>query len=227
MTIVNLVIVAHPDDEILGFGAAGAKLIEDGEIVQPALLCANVDARSQRPRDTELAADIEAANETVGFRAPILGDFPNIRMNTVPHIEIVQFIEAQIEKFGPTRVWTHHPADLNDDHRQVSRACLAASRLAQRRMQSPALKSLHFMEILSATDWALDASARRFEPNLFIEVDKHVDTKLRALACYRNVMREYPHPRSEEAIRGLAAIRGAQSGQLFAEAFQTVFQRDL
>jgi LmbE family N-acetylglucosaminyl deacetylase len=226
VTIVNLVVVAHPDDEILGFGAAGAKLVEDGEIVQPVLLCANVDARNQRPRDSELAADIEAANETAGFRAPILGDFPNIRMNTVPHIEIVQFIEAQIEQFTPTRVFTHHPADLNDDHRQVSRACLAASRLAQRRKQQEVVKSLHLMEILSATDWVLDASARRFEPNLFVEVGKHVDTKLRALACYRNVMRNYPHPRSEEAIRGLAAIRGAQSGQQFAEAFQTVFQRD-
>jgi hypothetical protein len=72
VTIVNLVVVARPDDEILGFGVARAKLVEVGEIiVQPVLLCANVYARRQRPRDSELAADIEAANETAGFRAPI------------------------------------------------------------------------------------------------------------------------------------------------------------
>jgi N-acetylglucosamine malate deacetylase 1 len=44
---VNLVIVAHPDDEILGYGAAGAKLVAAGEVVQPVILCGNVDARTQ------------------------------------------------------------------------------------------------------------------------------------------------------------------------------------
>ena len=34
-------------------------------------------------------------------------------------------------------------------------------------------------------------------------------------------MRDYPHPRSPEAIRGLAATRGAQAGLNHAEAFQT------
>ena len=58
---VNLVVVAHPDDEILGFGATGAKLVAAGEIVQPIILCGNVDARTQRPTDERLMADIAAA----------------------------------------------------------------------------------------------------------------------------------------------------------------------
>ena len=67
-------------------------------------------------------------------------------MNNVDHLEIVQFIEQQILKFKPERIFTHHPNDLND-HVQVSRACLAASRLYQRRSEVPALKALSFMEI--------------------------------------------------------------------------------
>jgi len=36
-------------------------------------------------------------------------------------------------------------------------------------------------------------------------------------------MRAFPHPRSVEVIRGLAAYRGGQSGMRYAEAFQTAF----
>ncbi len=224
---VNLVVVAHPDDEILGFGATGAKLAARGEVVQPVILCGNVDARESRPRDEELAGDIASASKTAGFANPVLGAFPNIRMNCIPHIEIVEFIEDSISKYQPQRVFTHHPADLNDDHRQVARSCLAAFRLFQRRSDIAPPGSLHLMEIQSATDWALDSSSAGFRPNLFVEITNELDIKIEALKCYRDVMRGYPHARSEEAIRALAVYRGAQSGQWYSEAFETIFQREL
>ena len=227
MTIkeLTLIIVAHPDDEILGFGATGAKFVNEGQTVQPIILCGNVDVRHKRPSDDELYQDMKKANQTVGFELPILGDFPNIKMNNVDHLTIVQFIEKQILAFKPTRIFTHHPADLNDDHQQISRACMAASRYYQRRSDIPPLKSLSFMEIQSATDWGFEASGDSFKPNHYVEVTEEIDLKLQALACYRNVMRDFPHPRSEEAIKGLAAYRGGQSGQKYSEAFQTVFQQ--
>jgi LmbE family N-acetylglucosaminyl deacetylase len=227
MKKVNLIIVAHPDDEILGFGAAGAKLVKKGEVVQAIILCGKVDARHRKPSNSELYEDMLKANKTVGFEPPILGSFPNIRMNNVDHLDIVQFIEKQILQFKPQRIFTHHPSDLNDDHCQISRACMAASRYYQRRDDIPPLESLHFMEIQSATDWAYETDRDGFRPNLYVEVADELDAKLEALSCYRNVMREYPHPRSIEAIKGLAAYRGGQSGQFNSEAFQTIFQRGL
>lgn len=222
----NLVVVAHPDDEILGFGGTGARLVARGEIVQPVILCGNVDARTQRPSDEQLAADIAAANRTVGFAPPVLGAFPNIRMNSVPHLELVQFIEAQIERFEPARIFTHHPADLNDDHMQVARACLPAARLSQRRGQVGAAPSLYFMEIPSATDWSYPTGIDPFTPTVYSDISAFLETKIAALLCYRNVPRPFPHPRSREALSALAAYRGAQSGMGHAEAFQAVFQRD-
>jgi len=222
---MNLIIVAHPDDEILGFGATGAKLVKHGEVVQPVILCGNVDVRHKRPTNDELYSDMLAANNIVGFEPPVLGDFPNIKMNNVDHLSIVQFIEKQILAFKPTRIFTHHPADLNDDHQQIARACMAASRYYQRRSDIPALKSLSFMEIQSATDWGFEASGDSFKPNHYVEVTEEIDLKLQALSCYRNVMRDFPHPRSIEAVKGLSAYRGGQSGQRYSEAFQTVFQQ--
>jgi LmbE family N-acetylglucosaminyl deacetylase len=223
---INLVIVAHPDDEILGFGATGAKLASFGEMVQPVILCGNVDVRTSRPTDEELFHDLSSANREVGFQQPVLGNFPNIRMNTVPHVEIVQFIEQQIEKFKPTRIFTHHPGDLNDDHVQISKACQAAARLYQRRSDIPPLEALYFMEILSSTDWSFAATGENFIPTNYVEIGEgFIQKKIKALAHYRKVMRPFPHPRSEEILRGLAAYRGGQSGLNYAEAFQLVFKQ--
>lgn len=227
-TNVNLVVVAHPDDEILGFGATGAKLVAQGEVVQPIILCGNVDVRNHRPTDDELYQDMCAANKEVGFNEPILGTFPNIRMNTVPHVEIVQFIEKQIEAFKPNRIFTHHPGDLNDDHVQISRACQAAARLYQRRADIPPLQALYFMEILSSTDWAFPTTGENFIPSSFVEVgEDFLNKKIKALSHYRKVMRPFPHPRSDEVLRGLAAYRGGQAGLNYAEAFQLVFQQGI
>ena len=152
----------------------------------------------------------------------MLGDFPNIRMNTVAHLDLVQFVERALEEACADLVMTHHPGDLNDDHRAVSFAAQAAARLPQRRTGLPPIRSLHFMECLSATDWAYPPTDGGFTPNSFIELgEEHLGNKLAALACYRGVMREYPHPRSTEALRGLAQVRGAQAGMMYAEAFDT------
>ena len=80
------------------------------------------------------------------------------------------------------------------------------------------------MEILSATDWAFPANGEGFSPNTYIDVTNYFDLKVSALSCYKGVMRGMPHPRSEEVMRGHAAYRGGQSGFMYAESFQTVFQ---
>ncbi len=219
----NLVIVAHPDDEILGFGGAGAACVNMGQTVQSVILCGGVDARSQRPSDEQLHADLQLANQVVGFQQPVLGSFPNIQMNTVPHLELVQFIETQIELFQPDRIFTHHPSDLNDDHRHIAHACMAAARLSQRRDALKPLKGLFFMEILSSTDWAFPTNTGVFSPNFYVDISTTLNQKIEALSCYRNVIRQVPHPRSEEVLRGHARYRGGQCGSLAAEAFQLVY----
>jgi hypothetical protein len=66
-----------------------------------------------------------------------------------------------------------------------------------------------------------------FTPNTFVEIgETGVEKKIQALAQYRDVMRPYPHPRSGETLRGLAAYRGSQAGLCYAEAFQCVFRRE-
>ncbi|WP_314035708.1 PIG-L deacetylase family protein [Dietzia sp. CH92] len=216
-----LVVVAHPDDESLGCGATARALTEAGHDVRTIILSGEVTARAHRPSDESLIADTREASRILGMAEPVLGPFPNIKMNSVPHLELVQFVEANLAEASAQWVITHHPHDLNDDHRQVSSATQAAARLFQRNQSVPPLNGLFFMEIPSSTDWQFPGAGHAFQPNAYFPVtEEQLDAKIAACSAYRGVMRPFPHPRSPEVIRGLAAVRGGQSGLGNAEAFQ-------
>lgn len=219
-----LFVVAHPDDEVLGAGATIHKLVKEGHKVAVVTLANHAAARTNL--SDSLSADQEKAFSIMGVHKAYDADFPNIQMNTIPHLKLVQFIESCIEDWKADSIYTHHPSDTNNDHVMTSYAAQAASRLFQRREGVPALKQFIYMEVPSSTEWSFDSSAIRFAPNMFVEVGKEgVKVKLKALEAYTGVMRPYPHPRSVEAIEGLAAYRGVQAGCNYAEAFESVFFR--
>ncbi len=221
-----LLVVAHPDDEVLGCGASIRKWSQNGDIVDICIMCTEAKARAFRPNDIELNNDLNTSSNFLGVNSKYEGKFPNIEMNNVPHLQLVQFIEKAILQSQPDIIITHHPSDTNNDHLQTSMACQAAIRLFQRRKEVKPLKEFWFMEVLSSTEWSVNSSMNCFQPNTFVEVgEENVNVKIKALSTYRGVMRPYPHPRSEEAIKGLAAYRGAQSGTNYAEAFDVVLRR--
>ena len=221
-----LIVAAHPDDEVLGAGAAIYKLTQNGNKADICILSGNADARAFRPQDGELTDDMFKSFEILGIENSFIGSFPNIKLNNVDHLELVKYIENAIRQTQPDVVITHHPSDVNNDHLHTSLACQAAVRLFQRQPDVPALKELWFMEVPSSTEWCSNTSLNKFEPDLFIEIGRDgLSKKLEALDAYRGVKRDYPHPRSTQAIEGLAAYRGAQSGCNYAEAFQVAFRR--
>lgn len=218
-----LTITAHPDDEALGFGGASSILSKEGHKIYNCIMSGEVDARRHRPELKQLHDNTNSAQVIMGAEPPIFGNFPNIRFNTVPHIELVQYIESVIEEIKPDYIFTHHPYDLNNDHYHTSKACQAAARLFQR-TQVKRIKGLFFMEIPSSTDWAFPVDGQNFQADTFMEIgEAGINNKIQALKAYEGVMRDFPHPRSEEILKGLAAYRGGQAGVKYAEAFQTAF----
>lgn len=219
----TLVVVAHPDDEVLGAGATIWKLTQAGHDVAVAIMSGHAAARANI--SATLAEDEGRAMEIMSVSKVYHADFPNIKMNTVPHLDLVKFIEGCIEDWGADAIITHHPSDVNIDHQETSHAVNAACRLFQRKEGVPRLRELLYMEVPSSTEWSLDSSENRFQPNTFVEIgEEGLAKKIEALSAYRGVMRPYPHPRSEDALKGLAAYRGAQAGISYAEAFETVYR---
>lgn len=221
-----LIVVAHPDDEVLGAGASIRKWSQNGDKVDICIMCTEAKARAFRPEDKELDDDLNASSDFLGINKKFEATFPNIEMNTVPHLKLVQFIEKAILESEPDVIITHHPSDTNNDHLMTSMACQEAIRLFQRRPEVKPIQEFWFMEVVSATDWSLNSSFGKFEPNTFVEVGKEgVDAKIKAMHMYRGVMRPYPHPRSDEGILGCAIYRGGQAGVMYAEAFECVLRR--
>ena len=220
-----LLVVAHPDDEVLGAGASMFRWSREGHQIDVAIMCTEAKARAFRPEDKELDEDLNASSDFLGIHRKFEATFPNIEMNTVPHLELVQFIESAIRESEPDIIITHHPADTNNDHLQTSMACQEAVRLFQRRPEVKRVRELWYMEVPSCTEWKINSAMVTFNPNCYVEVGKEgVDAKVKALSMYRGVMRPYPHPRSAEFIEGLAAYRGGQWGLMYAEAFEVVMR---
>ena len=59
-------------------------------------------------------------------------------------------------------------------------------------------------------------------PNTFMDVTGHIETKINAMTEYKDEMRDFPHPRSTEALRAIAARWGSVAGLDCAEAFELI-----
>jgi LmbE family N-acetylglucosaminyl deacetylase len=222
-----LCVIAHPDDEILGVGGTLRKLRDRGHNIYSCVLCGPADARHARPSDDKLREVIAKAEGIIGITDSIKYEFGNIRFNTVPHIEMVAAIEKAIVKFQPSWVFTHHPGDLNVDHRVCYEATMAATMLPQRLstdLPPSMIERVFLFEILSSTDWA-PSTMTAFQPNSFFDIRDTFDAKLQALAAFEGAMKPFPHSRSLENVKHLAHLRGGQVGIELAEAF--VLVRDL
>jgi LmbE family N-acetylglucosaminyl deacetylase len=215
-----LIVVAHPDDEILGFGG-GMAVLSSNNTFKVAILSGNADERRFKPSQKDLEEDCRRANLILGIDDVVLGDFVNLKFNNVPHVDIVKWIEEIVLEFRPSVIITHHPNDLNNDHFIVSEATMVASKISFRMSVDFKIKMVAFMEILSSTDWSRKSD---FTPNCFVGLGKvNVDKKILSLSNYRGVMRDYPHSRSFETVLALATLRGSQSNQLYAEGLQIVY----
>ncbi len=217
-----LVIAAHPDDEILGCGASMARHVAEGDDVSVLILAEGITSR-QANRDVEKNANellllkeaARKANEKLGVRQVKLHNFPDNRMDTVPLLDVIKFVEQEISAANPNIIYTHHAFDLNVDHRRVHEAVLTAWRPIPGNPRG----TLLFFEVPSSTDWNALNSSNVFVPNWYREVGAYLAAKKAALQEYRSEMRPWPHARSLEAIEHLARWRGSSVGVEAAEAF--------
>lgn len=220
MTQSILVLAAHPDDEVLGCGGALAKLVAQGATVHVSFLADGVYSRPDDPnaQKEQLQARRKAARNAakiLGVQGVSFGDFPDNRMDTVALLDITQRVESLIDKHRPDTVFTHHCGDVNIDHRRTHEAVVTACRP----QIGHSVRTLLCCEVPSSTEWQLPGSAPVFAPNWFIDISDVLECKLAALDAYSSELRDWPHPRSRQAVEHLARWRGATVGVQAAEAF--------
>jgi N-acetylglucosamine malate deacetylase 1 len=221
-----LVIVAHPDDEVLGCGATIAKhkavgdevtvlIIADGGSSRVPLLEKIDEVKEVRNQQAEAAALILGVNKVFNL------GLPDNRLDTLALLDIVQKIEAILEKIQPSIIYTHFANDLNIDHKIVNQCVLTACRPTPEsdNVTKSKVRAIYTFEIQSSTEW-LGVNEVMFRPQYIVDVTCYLDKKIQALHAYDSEMRAFPHSRSYEAIEHLAKLRGCQFGLEAAEVFQ-------
>lgn len=218
-----LLVFAHPDDEVLGCGGTAARLSEEGWEVHALILGEGVTsrdrARDRSSREGEISAlkgqALEAAS-ILGIREVNLLDFPDNRFDSVPLLELVKAVEDSVSRLKPSWIFTHHPDDLNVDHQLTFKATITAARP----LPGSSVKGVYACEVLSSSEWGY---GRTFRPNAYFPLEeRHLRAKVEALKRYSGELREYPHPRSPEAVEALCRKRGTEVGCPLAEAFELV-----
>jgi LmbE family N-acetylglucosaminyl deacetylase len=219
-----LVVVAHPDDELLGLGATMNLLItEYGATVKAVILGEGITSRSDA-RDVEKwnreleihRANIQTAQKAVGYHETGIYDFPDNRFDAVNLLDIIKIVEKEKKAFNPDVIFTHHGGDVNIDHQRTFEAVITACRP----MEHETVKTIIAFETASGTEWRAPSDPRHFLPNMFVSVSEaNLEAKIKGMEAYEFEKRKYPHPRSPEALRIQAQRWGVAVGKPFAEAF--------
>jgi N-acetylglucosamine malate deacetylase 1 len=213
-----LVIAAHPDDEVLGMGGAIALHTGRGDTVR--VLVVTDGSSTQYPGDSEIRARKEeealrAARE-LGVEDYVHLDLPDMRLDTLAHVDVNRVVEEHVRDHAPAVVYTVHP-DVNNDHRVLFDSVAVATRSVP---GLPVRRLLTYAPT-SSTEWT-PAPVNWFVPNWYVDVTPTIERKIGAFRHYATELREYPHPRSERAIRATAEFHGTACGCEYAEPFVLV-----
>jgi LmbE family N-acetylglucosaminyl deacetylase len=213
-----LVIAAHPDDEVLGMGGTIARHTRGGDTVR--VVVVTDGSSTQYPGDAETRARKEtealAAARELGVEDYVHLDLPDMRLDTLAHVDVNAVVEEQVRDLAPEVLYTVHP-DVNLDHRVLFDSVAVATRPVP---GQPVRRVLTYAPT-SSTEWT-PALVGSFVPNWYVDVTETLEVKVAAFACYETERREYPHPRSERAIRATAAHHGTACGCEYAEPFVLV-----
>ncbi len=212
-----LVVVAHPDDEVLGCGGTLAKHIAAGDDVYILFMTNGISAREDVCYTEQIIRNkgMKNAMSTLGVEQFNCLDFPDNKMDTVPLLSIVKEIEAVISEYQPNIIYTHFLYDLNIDHQLTHQAVMTACRP----IDGSSIKKIFSFEVLSSTEWR-SSSTPKFNGNYIVDISAYWKKKEQVLSCYHDELRDFPHSRSFKCIEALATLRGATHGFDKAEAFQ-------
>jgi two-component system, NtrC family, response regulator HydG len=192
-----LAIGAHPDD--VEIGAAGALLVHRSMGHEVSVLTLSRGARggteSTRAGESEMAA--------LALGATLF--LENLQDTQIREGDpTISVISSVVQTVRPTVIYTHSLHDVHQDHRNVHRAAMVATRT---------IGSVYCFQSPSAT---VD-----FRPTRFVTIDDQVDRKLMAIEAFasQTEVRAYLLP---DLIRSTARYWSRYGDGLYAEAFEVI-----
>ena len=214
-----LVIAPHPDDEVLGAGGTIKKFTEAKHSVH---LCIVTKAY---PPDWDLKIikkkkeEVFSAGKQLGINQIYFLNYPTAKLDTIPQKEIIDSFQSLIKKIKPDTIFSPNYGDINKDHRIVFEAILVATKPTKNNL----IKNLLTYETLSSSEWGgWGYRSNSFSPNIYINIEKTIEAKIKAMKAYRTEIKPSIHPRSVNSIKTLARKRGSEAGLKYAESFMLI-----
>jgi len=200
-----LVLAPHTDDGEIGCGGTIAKFVEEGkELYYVAFSIARTSAVENGFPDNILEIEVKKAMKVLGLPEDhlILYDFPVRKFPEFRQNILEEMIKLR-KKIQPDLIFVPSLNDIHQDHQVIA---------------NEGLRAFKKHTILGYEEpW----NNIVFESRSFIGLQKrHVEKKIEALKCYESQMhRNYL---TEDAIWGIAQLRGAQLEGGYAEAFEVL-----
>lgn len=210
------IIAAHPDDEVMGCAGTIALHSNAGDQVHILFMTDGISARGAEHRHLadQRRDSARRAAQVLGVQQVQFLDFPDNAMDSIPLLDINRAIEAFLAPLQPDTVYTHFGGDLNIDHRRTYQSVLTCCRP----QPQCSVKRIYCFETQSSTEWRASTEPA-FVPNLFRDISGVATQVDKALQCYADELRNWPHSRSREAMLHRQQWRGSCVGVPLAEAF--------
>jgi len=213
-----LFIAPHPDDETIGAGGAIARHIALGDDIFWCIVTQGYNPPWPDIVLQKASGQIASIEKFYGFKNVFRLGYPTVKLNTVPHMELCCALQNVIEEIKPDIVYTTSRNDANLDHRIVYDCTLVATRP----LPGNGVRRVLSYEIGYTNHFGVPSGASMFQPTVFIDISKYIETKLKAMQIYETELRPSPHPRNIESIKLLASERGLCVGYEAAECFELV-----
>lgn len=218
-----LIIAPHADDETLGMGGTIARLTCEGWTVTVAVMTGHGEGRHPIwPRSAwdRVRSEAEKACNFLGAEL-LFDELPASNLDRHPTHATNARVAELMERIRPESVYIPFVHDLHRDHGELA----YATQVAARPYRASYVSLLAMYETPTETHLRPGEAGMAFVPNQFVDISGYLEHKLAAWTLYESQHLPGYSPRAPEALRALAAIRGAYIGVQYAEAFQILYCR--
>ncbi|OSZ77402.1 LmbE family protein [Chitinophagaceae bacterium IBVUCB2] len=197
-----LILAPHTDDGELGCGASIAKFCSEGREVHYAAFSSCQKSLPAGLAPDTLERECKSAIKELGMDAGKLMFYNfEVREFSQKRQEILEELVSLNKYIQPDLIFIPSSSDIHQDHQVIHNEALRAFKNS------------------SVLGYDLPWNQNRFSPALFIKLSApDIEKKVKAIKAYQS--QSHRNYMQEEFIRSLARVRGVQSNNEFAEAFE-------
>lgn len=206
----TLVIVPHPDDDVLSFGGYIITELSKGNKVRVIVMtCGGPNSKATFEQRQE---EFISVMRFLGVTDYLIAR-PNFDglLDTVPTSELTGFIDEQIAQYKPDNLLTCYPS-THGDHIALHKAFMAAIRLKDGYMPS--------LIAFGEYPFILPSLGEPEGGKMYLPMtDKVFTKKCEAFKLYKSQQKKSPSPLGVDGIRILSETRGLSCGFKYAEMY--------